>query len=111
MFVERRDQVGQSRLIGDEMIIIGKDYNRCVANIEQPIATGGKADVVVGLDQSIDHCCFVGAHGRESQLWFSVIEDVDQRTVFAIVVVNAANECGTANQAIIFLSSLPGPGR
>ena len=58
MFVERRDQLRQSRLIGDEMIVIGEYDNRRITNIEQPIATRREADVLFGLDQSIDQCSF-----------------------------------------------------
>jgi hypothetical protein len=64
--VELLDKFGQTRLLGDQVIVVGEDDDRRIAGIEQTVAAGGESDVVLGLDDLIDHRGFGGAVCREA---------------------------------------------
>lgn len=96
MPVQRFDQVNQFCLLGDQMIVVSEDHDRSFAGVEQSVASCRKSDVVFRLDDMIDHCRFSGAIGRESQFGFTIIEDVNRGAILGTMVMNAANEGGTA---------------
>jgi hypothetical protein len=88
---ELTNKIIQPRLWANHVIIIGEDHQASLGGFHQAIATSRQADVVFGLDQSIDHCRFIRASLRKAKLRPAIIEDVDQRTLIATVLVNAAH--------------------
>lgn len=94
--VEFADQFGQLRTIGDEVIVVGENNDRRVTYIEKTVAAGGEPDVVLGLNDLVDHRGFSWAVCREALFGLAVVEHVNQRAIAAVVFVNTANERGTA---------------